>query len=115
MITTTPTSGQARTNHKRTQRALYWQHFPAEIIWDGDSLLWGSAHQSRVMDWLTTNGIDAPSVSATSPITLHDGEITFTVVLRNDNDRPYADGSGQPASEVRMVALLVPFTKETNR
>lgn len=110
--TLTPTSGQARVNHKRAQRALYWSLFPALpskggvlMVWDGDRDRWSTSYQSRVMAWLAANGIDSGGIPADSTITASAERITYEVF----------DDSGVPAlagmRKLHMVPLRVAFTK----
>lgn len=111
-----PTSGQARINHKRGQRALYWSLFPALpskggvlMVWDWRRDQWNPAHLHQVQIWLAANGIDSHRIPADSSITASAERITYEEF----------DDCGVPAlagmRKLHMVPLLVPFTKETTR
>lgn len=116
MTTTTPTSGQARINWKRLQRAAYWaagQH----TVWPRDPADWGtprhtdwgSPYQSRVIAWLRANRIDSTRVDADSPIVATRSTIAFTEIRLNEQGRPFMDGRDRLAVEQRTVRLRVHF------
>ena len=107
--TTVPRSGQARINHKRRQRAAFWSAAAEQTVWDGARDQWGSPRQSLVTEWIKANGIDPHTVAVESPITVGTMGITYTEIRRNAQGRPFVDGRGRRAVEVRTVPLLVPF------
>lgn len=113
----TPSSGQARINSKRAQRAALWTGSGApvtpQVVWTGQ-LDHSSDYQTHVIAWLLANGIEGQLVDACQSITVAAGEIRYTRILLNADGKPYAALPGVPATSTGVAPLLVPFeTPET--
>lgn len=107
--TAVPTSGQARINFKRRQRAAFWNPAATHTIWTGDRDRFATPYQTRLVSWLRANGIDTSRVDADSPITTDDCTVTFTQFRRNKAGRPFSDGKHPLAVRRRTVPLRLTF------
>lgn len=63
---------------------------------------------AAVAEWLRANGIDPDDVPIEGPITIEQGHIHYTALLRNEDGHRYQDpGTGDAAREERTAPLTV--------